>query len=312
MPRFTALQRATGFDPLRNFLVVGERRSSFVLLHDARVENLRFDATKLEVRAVARTDFPRYANVLQDQFITWGLVSEESARAFVGAVHGAATYGGGQAHLLSVRGKVRSQSRIRATRRGVTTEVLVAVVPQKVVTVALRFVQHRDASGAMVTLSRWTPSDRRVLTNKLNWVYGPQLNVTLDVVDAEWARVDAHLGHPIDDATFLRHIVHKKHPSADLTVFFLGNGWKSNKSEVAGTMFYDEDAAVVVDDADIPVTEGTDPFVVTLAHEVAHYLRDAQSGFRGHHDRPGILLSGGTESTVLDKQLLYDINPPPA
>ena len=260
---------------------------------------------------MTRADFSRYANLLQDQFITWGVVSEESARGFVGKVHGAAAYTGGQAHLLSVRGRVRSQSRIQATRRGVTTEVLVAVVPQKTVTVALRFVQHRDASGAMITLSRWTPSDRRWLASKLNWVYGPQLNITFDVLDAEWARVDQHLGHPIDDATFLRHIVHKKHPSADLTVFFLGNGWRSNKSEVAGTMFYDEDAAVVVDDAQIPVTEGADPFVVTLAHEVAHYLRDAQSGFRGHHDRTGVLLSGGTESTVLDKQLVYEINPPP-
>ncbi|GLC24757.1 hypothetical protein [Roseisolibacter agri] len=311
MPRFTALQSATGFDPLRNFLVVGEGRSSFLLLHDARVENLKFDATKLDVRAVTRTDYSRYAHVLQDQFMAWGLVAEESARGFAGAMHAAATYGG-LAHLLSVRGKVRSQSRIRATRRGVTAELHVAVVPQKMVTVAFRFVQHRDASGAMITLSRWTPYDRRRLSNMLNWVYGPQLNVTFDVVDADWARVDQHLGHPIDDEAFLRHIVGKKHPSADLTVFFLGNGWKSQKSEVAGTMFYEEGAAVVVDDSQIPVTDGADRFAVTLAHEVAHYLRDAQSGFRGHHDRPGVLLSGGTESTVLDKQLVYDMNPPPA
>ncbi len=313
MPRFTALQRATGFDPLRNFLVVGEGRTSFLLLHDARVENLKFDATKLDVREVTRADFARYAHVLQDQFLAWGLVNEESARGFVGALHGAATYGG-LAHLLAVRGKVRSQPHIRATRRGVTSVVNVAVVPPKVVTVALRFVQHRDASGAMITLSRWTPSDRRWLSNKLNWVYGPQLNVTFDVLDAEWARIDQQLGHPIDDETFLRHIVGKKHPSADLTIFFLGNGWRSNKQEVAGTMFYEEDAAVVVDDARIPVTADDDRFVVTLAHEVAHYLRDAQSGsaFRGHHDRPGVLLSGGTESTLLDKQLVFDINPPPA
>src|SRR5688500_1843368 len=131
MPRFTALQNATGFDALRNFLVVGEGRSSFLVLHDARVENLKFDATKLEVRPVTRVDFPRYANVLHDQFLHWGLVNEESARGFVGALHGTASFGS-QVHVLAVRGKVRSQSRIQASRRGVTTEVLVAVVPPKV------------------------------------------------------------------------------------------------------------------------------------------------------------------------------------
>jgi hypothetical protein len=310
MPRFTALQRETGFDPLTNFLVVGEGRSSFVVLHDARVENLKFDTTKLEVRAVTRADFSRHANVLYDQFIGWGLVNEESARGFMGAMHSAAG-GAGQTHLLSVRGKVRSQSRLRATRRGVTAEVLVAVLPRKVLTVALRFVQHLNASGGMITLSRWTPSDRQWLANKLNWIYGPQLNITFDVIDADWARIEQRLGNPIDDATFLRHIVHKKHPSADLTIFFVGNRWKSSASEAAGTMFYDEDAAVVVDDAKLPVAAGADPFLVTLAHEVAHYLRDAQSGFRGHHLRPGVLLSDATESTALDKQLVYDINPPP-
>ena len=55
----------------------------------------------------------------------------------------------------------------------------------------------------------------------------------------------------------------------------------------------------------------TDPLVLTLAHEVAHFILHHR-GFRyqsHHHKRPRILQSAGIQSARFDKQLINHLNP---
>jgi hypothetical protein len=54
----------------------------------------------------------------------------------------------------------------------------------------------------------------------------------------------------------------------------------------------------------LPVVDDADPFLVNLAHVVAHYLG------ADHHDRENVLLSTGRQSTRLDRGLVLAINPP--
>jgi len=305
MLRFTALVKETGFDPLTRFLVVGERRSNFVVLHDPDGADLEFDRNKLDVHEVTRERASRAATALQDQFITWGVAGEGSAKAFVGALVNTASFGS-QTRLLSVTGKVGGWAAITAVRRGVKVDLSVAVLRQKVLTIAFKFVQHLDKSGIMRPVTRWGPPDVRWLTTKLNWVYGPQANITFDVIEADWVKVNAFLGDPFGTKAFLAYLVQHKNKWADLNVFFVGNRWISDDGDAAGTHFYDHDACVVVDNANLPFAPGADPFIVTLAHEVAHYLR----GVQGHHSRPNVLLSDTLQTTAVDKQLVLDINPP--
>jgi len=79
-----------------------------------------------------------------------------------------------------------------------------------------------------------------------------------------------------------------------------------------GTFFFEHDVAVLTDEPTHPKLDaGTDPLVLTLAHEVAHYILQHR-GFRNqshHHKREGILHSTGIQSARFDKQLINNLNP---
>ena len=57
------------------------------------------------------------------------------------------------------------------------------------------------------------------------------------------------------------------------------------------------------------IPEPIDVFMLTMAHEILHYIRK-ERGFTGHHDRQNILLSNKIQSLRMDKQLVMDVNPP--
>ena len=72
------------------------------------------------------------------------------------------------------------------------------------------------------------------------------------------------------------------------------------------------DVAVLTDEPTRPKLDaGTDPLVLTLAHEVAHFVL-SHRGFRyqSHHPQaPGLTAFGGIQSGRFDKQLINNFNP---
>ena len=298
MPKFTQLLKEAGVDSPHNFMVVGLRGSNLVGLHDAKGFDLRFDHSLLEVRQLTREQFPQVSNTLYDQFIAWNLINEDSAKAFLGTMH---TNVGPRSRLLLVTGRMRGLASINAVHAGITFKLEVAVVPSQNFTVAFKFLQHPDESGNIST-TRLNPSDARWLINKLNWIYGPQANISFEMVEADWVKVDKILGESLNKEAFLNHIVERKNKSADLNIFFVRK-WKGG--EAGGTHFPEEEAVVVEENPkSLPVVDDADPFLVNLAHEVAHYLG------ADHHDRENVLLSRGRQSTRLDRGLVLAINPP--
>lgn len=55
------------------------------------------------------------------------------------------------------------------------------------------------------------------------------------------------------------------------------------------------------------VLDGYDPFLVTFAHEVAHFLQYVNIGSIPHVAAEGVLLSNGKQSTRVNKGLLTQI-----
>lgn len=164
--------------------------------------------------------------------------------------------------------------------------------------------------------TQWGPSDARWLISKLNWIYGPQSNISFRLADADWVNVDVKadamdLNKPLQGADFLKHAAGSKSKTANLSVFFVRNYLTVDKRGFSET-FLDENISVVEDKPLLPVTQGADPFLVNLAHEVAHFLRFEEEGTRedDHHNRPNVLLSRGVQSARLDKQLVKKINSP--
>jgi len=96
----------------------------------------------------------------------------------------------------------------------------------------------------------------------------------------------------------------------DITVFLVGQWGGGASGHSRGTFFEDLDVAAIDDRPkrdEIP--EPIDVFMLTMAHEILHYIRK-ERGFTGHHDRQNILLSNKIQSLRMDKQLVMDVNPP--
>jgi hypothetical protein len=287
-------------------MVVGLGDANLVGLHDAKGFDLRFDRGKLDVFQVTRDQVSRVSTILHDQFIKWNLVDEESARSYWGSMYNTLNHTS-HSRLLFVNGKKNGLSEIAAVSGSTSVKIEVAVVPHLSFTVAFKFLQHLDESGQMKTLTPWDPSDGQWLIKKLNWIYGLQANISFELLDSEWVRVDKVLGEPLGEAAFLNFVVDKKNKNADLNVFLVGR-WKGG--EAGGTYFANEKAAVVEGNPTDPVAPDSDPFLVTLAHEVAHFLTFEQVSAVFHHNRPDVLLSSGIQSSRLDKQLLLQVNSP--
>ncbi len=262
MARFASIFKETGVDPANQFMVVGLRGLNLVALHDAKgfdVRDLRYDTKTLEIREVTRDQVHRVSSALSEQFISWNLQDEESAKSYWGVMHTA--LGTLNSRLLAVTGKARGSTEIKGVHGRTILRMEVAVVPQTSFTVAFKFLQHLDESNTMKSVTQWEPSDARWLINKLNWIYGPQANITFEMTGADWVKVNQVLGEPLNDKAFLNYVVQEKNDSADLNIFFVGR-WKGG--EAGGTYFSDKQVAVVEGNPkSLPVTRTPIPFSST-------------------------------------------------
>lgn len=266
--------------------------------------------SKVSVHQVKEKDVSKIAgDYVRRHAMGMGLGAAEDARKALWSAMFAILHGN-PGKLLLVSGKSPGWSWIKATHGGKTTVLNVAVTKTQSVDVSFRFLRHKDTGGKMVPDTIWSPDDAARWVGELNWIYGPQANISFDLWDAEWVPLNQAPNQPISRQVFLKDIAGQKPAGPDVTVFLVGQWGGGASGHSSGTFFDDEDVAVVDDRPSHPeITDPIDKFQVTLAHELAHYLRK-ERGFAGHHDRPNVLLSSGIQSLRLDKQLVMDINPP--
>lgn len=233
---------------------------------------------------------------------------EQTRKALWAAMNGALQ--STRSNLLLVSGKVPGWGKIKASHGGKTTTLNIGVSKTLWIDLSFRFLRHKDAKGNLVPDTKWEPADAAEFVARLNWIYGPQVNVMFDLWDSEWVTLSQAPHQPISRQVFLNDIAPQKPTGPDLTVFLVGKWGGGLSGHSNGTFFPEEEVAVVTDEASHPeIPDTIDPFLLTLAHEIAHYLRN-ERGFTGHHSRPNVLLSSGIQSLRLDKQLVMDINPP--
>jgi len=160
----------------------------------------------------------------------------------------------------------------------------------------------------VVNATKWTPDDVPWFIAGLNWTFGAQANIFFTAVDAGWITVQKALASKIPRDVFRKEIVPFKSRGAHLTCFLVGD-YDAQDNEAAGEYLPDEQVFVVIDQGNPPMFDPGEAFIGVMAHEVGHFLHHKRNlPGSGHHDRSGILLSGGMESLSLDKQLVSNFN----
>lgn len=226
MIRFAQIFKETGVEPNEGYMTVGLGGSNLLAIHDANKVDLRYDRTRLDVHEVHRDQLARVSGVISDQFLKWGLVSEDSAKAYSFAMLGFLS-SAVHSRLFLVSGKAPGSTPIEAVDGASRLKLSVVVLEAQVFSVALRFLQSLSATNTMTPATAYTPSDARWLINKLNWTFAPQANISFSLADADWTRVDRQFGDQFGDAAFKSSLVPLRNQHADLTVFFVGKrrGW---------------------------------------------------------------------------------------
>jgi hypothetical protein len=209
--------------------------------------------------------------------------------------------------LFAISGSGRGITSVKATKGRESLNVDVAIVPATSFKVAFRLMRHTDAGGALKTPTTWRPDALQEMLAKVNAIYTPQVNIYFNLDSSEWINVKPELHQPIDDQVFRKYIAPHKSSTADVTVFLIGR-WKGSGSHPNGTYFREEKAIAICDNPVHPHEIDTHPFALTLAHELAHFVQHTR-GYGGHHDRENVLLSLGIQSSLIDKELLIQLNP---
>ena len=209
--------------------------------------------------------------------------------------------------LLSVEAKAAGASWLKAGQ--VRQEI--SVTRPLVSEVTFKFLHHLDEDGAMMLVTHKDPAFVDGWISHLNWILGAQANVWFEVNKAEPLKLDMRLGQPINDTAFRNYIAKEKDSLADVTVFLVGK-WRST-GDGGGTFFRDlGDVIALGDKPAIPVVEGNDPFIVTLAHELVHYVLEYRGNKQNIHHLPDqhVLLNKLVELTVVTPLLQGALNSP--
>jgi hypothetical protein len=208
--------------------------------------------------------------------------------------------------LLSVDAKHTGTSWLKAGNVKQTVSVTRPLVSD----VTFKFLHHLDEDGNMLPVTHKDPAFVDDWISDLNWILGAQANVWFEVQKAEPVKINTLLGRPVSDVAFKNYIAKEKDPFADVTVFLVGK-W-SGTGDAGGTFYPDPDNVIALDDKPvIPVVEGNDPFIVTLAHELVHYVLAYRGNKENIHHLPDqhALLNKLVESTVVTPQLQRALGP---
>jgi hypothetical protein len=302
MPAFSELWPLGGVGPWEGsvFMMLPKGGANLTILEGASLRELDYDRNKFDLTEVTSENQLKAGK---------GLHEEVAARLkpALGSLKK-------DSRLLLVRKSRGTEDNI-AIGKGGAVKLQVGMCPPRRYPLAFKFMQHDQSTRP----SKWKPQDAEGWLTKLNAIYGAQANITFAMAEKpDYFTVDTVLAQPINNKAFAAHIVgHKTKVTPEkgkppvLTVFLVGK-WKDDGDHPNGTFFPEHDVAVLTDESTHPKLDaGTDPLVLTLAHEVAHYILQHR-GFRNqshHHKREGILHSTGIQSARFDKQLINNLNP---
>jgi hypothetical protein len=302
MAAFSELWPLGGVGPWEGsvFMMLPKGGANLVILEGANLGQLDYDRNKFDLKEVTNE------NKLK---VSKGLHEEVAAhlKPALGALKK-------DAHLLIVRKSRGTEDNVTVGKGG-PVKLQVGMCPPRSYKLAFKFMQHDTSTRP----SKWKPENAQGWLDKLNAMYGAQANITFEMAEKpDYFTVPTALAQPINNKAFAAHIVgHKTKVTTEkgkppvLTVFLVGK-WKDDGDHPNGTFFFEHDVAVLTDEPTHSNPNiGTEPLVLTLAHEVAHFILHHR-GFRyqsHHHDRPGILQSAGIQSARFDKQLINNLNP---
>jgi hypothetical protein len=282
------------------FMMLPKDGANLVILEGASLGELDYDGNKFVLKKITN-----------ENHLTVGKGLHEEVAARLKPALGALK----KDSLLVLVRKSRGTEDNITVGKGGSVKLQVGMCPPRSYSLAFRFLQHDKNTQP----SKWKPQDAEAWLTKLNAIYGAQANITFKMAEKpDYFTVDTVLTQPINNKAFAAHIVgHKSKITPEkgkppvLTVFLVGK-WKDDGDHPNGTFFPEHNVTILTDEPTHPgLDAGTDPLVLTLAHEAAHYILEHR-GFRNqshHHDRPGILHSTGIQSARFDKQLINNLNP---
>jgi len=304
MAAFSELWPLGGVGPWEGsvFMMLPTGGANLVILEGASLRQLDYDRNKFVLTEVTNENQLKVGK---------GLHEEVAARLkpALGALKK-------DSRLLLVR-KSRGTVDNVTVGKGGPVKLQVGMCPPRRYKLAFKFMQHDTSTRP----SKWKPENAQDWLDKLNAMYGAQANITFEMAEKpDYFTVPTALGQPINNKAFEAHIVgHKTKVTTEkgkppvLTVFLVGK-WKDDGDHPNGTFFFEHDVAVLTDEpthSNPNIKIGTERLVLTLAHEIAHFILQHR-GFRNqshHHNRAGILHSTSMQSARFDKQLINNLNP---
>lgn len=211
--------------------------------------------------------------------------------------------------VLAVYGKQSGFGKIELTADGKTYKPDVGVTRQVTYSIAFRFLQHTDGNKKVAD-TVYTPNDAAGFISLLNRIYGPQTNIVLDLAGTDWVTLDSAPSQPISRELFLKFAVSPP-KGTDLVMHLVGNWGGGLSGHSRGTYFDNTGYAVVTDKpGQDEIPQGIDPFMLTMAHETMHFIREKRGMLKGHPGRENILLSDKIQTLKIDKQMSMDANMP--
>lgn len=302
MAYFVQMMAKSGVYPDENFMVVPDRGFNLCYLREGKEFKISHDA-RLDVREVQFEDIERIAKDYMSARAGGYHAADRLLGLRTAMYHSVGAQVNGK--LLKVQAKGTGIPVLLASNGSSQVKLDVGIMRRKEFTVAFKLLKHRNAAGATVAATRNTPADAREWVERLNWIFGAQANVYFKLLAADWMSVEQTLSQPMNSAEFQSRFIQHKHPTAQLTCFLVGKYRGDDQGAHAAGTFFTHHRVCVLDDgphsglfADLVY----DSFTGVMAHEFAHFLGGA------HHTRRMCLMSGGTETLELDKQLVIQIN----
>ena len=325
MPQFAEVVNETGIDLKNNLMVVGV--NGLNLLEVQGAPDIRWQVPSgIGISRVTKESFTKVGHSIQTQFQKWGLADADAAKKYWGEAAAAAN-GGKDSQLYVVTGKAKGVFKLTGTSARGKMHMDVAVVPERKVKVAFKFVDFSYIPFVRNVTTK-TPSDAAEMTRNLNWIYGPQANISFENISADSIKIDTYpppevtpstlgpmmataernIAQPVHSDEFEKYVVPYKNAKADVTMFVV-HSYLEPKQNGGSQTFSKYQVCAVADQSGIAVVPGYDPFVVVVAHEMAHFLIGSPEGTDDHiHNAAGFLMADGKETSRIIRKLLFRLH----
>jgi len=306
MPKLTELLPNTGV-PQDNYIVVPHQSYNVVWLEGVKGSLGYTHDGKISVQKVTKDNASKIAESISRNLTSGHKSGGGYNKELLGQMQSLVNSNPGQ--TLAIAGKKPGFGKLEVTADGTTYKAEVGVTRQVTVNLGFRFLQHSDGSKKIPDTA-YTPNDAAGWIATLNRIYGPQANIIFDLVDADWVTLDSAPVQPISREFFLKSIAVTP-AKKNVNLHLVGTWGGGLAGHSRGTYFDNTGVAVITDKpGQDEIPKGIDPFILTMAHELLHFIREKRGMPKGHPGRDLILLSDKIQTLRIDKQMSIDINPP--